>query len=608
MADRPYYFPLMDLSESNQVDWSVSARVLTGYQPNQVIPSYEHNSLWFLGGLWLTYLDYGAARLAEITNTSTATRLVPSRLAYTVGQNVKTLGAAPSSYTVYWLSGYRVQVDDILLVPAGASPLLVPFATAPGRIWLYLSAAISDPTQPLASIRVESVAPATAATPGVGELAIVGVDIDASGDVTGNVYPGVEPEYAVNFDGPVFSFATTVEHTADLTVTTPGILRADQAEIVQLTVGTAAGAPNLTVLAGGAGQESMVVTSNGVNDAISVAGAGAICVDALTDSATNPGIRVRQVGTAPALRAQSTGVSGTAVEATGAGPGAGVEATGGASGNGVTATGGATLGDGVSALATSATGAGVRAVSSNNATSVGVMASTVHVDSYAVQASTAVGNAGSAAVYALGFGDAIAVRASSTNGYGLVVQSDTTSPTRAAVRMVPADADPSTSAQGDIGFNTARSSLGKLRLRDLGGWTSIHNTQRGYVFAFGTTDSGGPLVFGGAAVSPNLSLVQISPEEVGDVLLTGTASITFQGDASACTLSIYDLNTASLVATQSERGADIDLAGNPVRSCVIRAVATLPDTASRTWALVIEATAGTITAYARVIMSVQGVQ
>jgi hypothetical protein len=58
---------------------------------------------------------------------------------------------------------------------------------------------------------------------------------------------------------------------------------------------------------------------------------------------------------------------------------------------------------------------------------------------------------------------------------------------------------------------------------------------------------------------------------------------------------------------QFERAPDIDGGDGRQRSFIIRGIRALPDTATRTFAVVLEATTGTVT-YSNVICSVEGVQ
>jgi hypothetical protein len=194
MAERPITLPLIDRLATNLVDWAASPLQYTGYQPGQVIPSAAHNTTGLLGALWNGYLDYGTVRASDYLDTATTQRWSTTRLAYGLGGDVLGAGGNASTFATYFVGGYRIEIDDGLLRPVGAAPLIQAGATLPGRIWLYLDyGIIDDPAQPIASIRVDTAAAGAAATPGAGELALVGVDVNALGIITGNTYDGADP-------------------------------------------------------------------------------------------------------------------------------------------------------------------------------------------------------------------------------------------------------------------------------------------------------------------------------------------------------------------------------------------------------------------------------
>jgi hypothetical protein len=195
VAERPSLLPLIDTTLSNVIDWANTPYWYTGFAPGQVVPSAPHNTLWLLGALWNGYLDYGTVRTDDYLQSAADQRWSTTQLAYAVGDEVITLGAEVDTYVTYYVGGYRIEVDAGLLRPYGALPLLQPGATLPGRLWIYLDyGVITDPAQPVAAIRVESVAAGVPASPAVGELPLVGVDLNALGVVTGNTYDASDPE------------------------------------------------------------------------------------------------------------------------------------------------------------------------------------------------------------------------------------------------------------------------------------------------------------------------------------------------------------------------------------------------------------------------------
>lgn len=75
----------------------------------------------------------------------------------------------------------------------------------------------------------------------------------------------------------------------------------------------------------------------------------------------------------------------------------------------------------------------------------------VTATSHAITGTSSVGNG----VTGNSTGTAAAVKSLATNGYGVIAESDTTSPARAALRLVPQDSNPSTIAEGAIYYNDA---------------------------------------------------------------------------------------------------------------------------------------------------------
>jgi hypothetical protein len=149
-----------------------------------------------------------------------------------------------------------------------------------------------------------------------------------------------------------------------------------------------------------------------------------------------------------------TGSGANGVEGGGDGAGYGGNFTGGATGSGLLGTGGSTSGNGVEGTGT---GSGDGGVFTGGATDGdGVVAA---------------GTGNGDGVTASGAGTGAGVRAIGANGYGVIAQSDTTSPQKSALRLVPQDADPSVSPQtGDTLYN---STTNEIRWRDNVGWKTI---------------------------------------------------------------------------------------------------------------------------------------
>jgi hypothetical protein len=200
MAYRPAILPTIDRNNTNTIDWALSPLQYSGYQPGQVVPSAPHNTLWRLGSEWLGYLDYGTLRASDYLDTTIAQRWSATRLAYALGQEIDVDGAQVTSYATYFVGGFRIEIDHGLLRTFGASPLLMTSATLPGRVWLYLDhGVIADPGQPVAMIRIVSMDVGALPEPNAGEIALVGVDVDANGKVTGNTYADEDPALGITY-------------------------------------------------------------------------------------------------------------------------------------------------------------------------------------------------------------------------------------------------------------------------------------------------------------------------------------------------------------------------------------------------------------------------
>lgn len=200
MPNRPAILPTIDRNDTNTVDWALSTLQYTGFAPGQVVPSAPHNTLWRLGAEWNGYLDYGTLRTSDYMDPKTVQRWSPTRLAYQVGAEIDVNGAIVTNYATYFAGGYRIEIDDSLLRPVGASPLLMTSATLPGRVWVYLDyGVIALPAQPVAMVRLVSMDVGAPPEPNPGEIVLVGVDVDFQGKVTGNVYPDSDPPVGVTY-------------------------------------------------------------------------------------------------------------------------------------------------------------------------------------------------------------------------------------------------------------------------------------------------------------------------------------------------------------------------------------------------------------------------
>jgi hypothetical protein len=156
--------------------------------------------------------------------------------------------------------------------------------------------------------------------------------------------------------------------------------------------------------------------------------------------------------TGDAISAANSG-SGYAISATGGAGKAAISATGGSAAAAISATGGATSGNGAEATGGAPNGHGV--VGYGTGTGYGVIGSVT---------------AGTAGVYGVAT-SGIGVIGESLSSYACVCSADTTSPVRAALRLIPQDAEPSSPQEGDVYYN---STTHKLQVRTNAGWVDLH--------------------------------------------------------------------------------------------------------------------------------------
>jgi hypothetical protein len=618
---RPTDFPFIDLLETNQIDWRLSPKRFTGMQAGTPVKSDENNTLFFLNSMWGVYADYGQPHLVDFTDTTTTTRLSTTKLDYNVGDDIKTgAGAVPTSTPVYFLNGCRIDVDEALLSAASAWPLLLPDLAYPRRVWIYLDANLSYPSQPAALIRVEDVAPATAATPGANEIAIAGVDTDANGLITAVVYPAVEPEYQFIFAGPVFTFTTDVTHSADVTCSSglavEGTINAFSQSGTLLVNGTALIAGDTTI----AGQLDMDgnpianVSTLDTTGNVSIGGdldmdGGAISnvttltasstgasIDATSSAAANAAVLAVNSSTGPGLRGVSTG--GPGVRAESASASAAVIGINSGSGPGLSGTGGSASA-GVSGTASAAAQPGVFGTGFNGAASHGVVGTATNTSSYGVQGNAAASATTSGAgVRADGTGDAPGLWSVATNGHAALLTSDTSSPTRAVLRITPQDSDPSTTGVGDVLINSSR--LNMIRHHDGSIYRSVHSSAAGFVFGFSTIATGSNI-----NTSGNICAVTITPETTGTVIVTVTGWWSGGADATNMAVILKDTTAPATIVTTQLFVAQATAGAARWKPFTVRYPYTLPSAATRSFAVELDVSA--LTNWEGVFLTVEGV-
>jgi hypothetical protein len=625
MAARPPIYPFIDLTGSNiDTNYANNPLTQTGFSTGVVIPSREHNTLWLLGSLWLAYLDYNTNRLSDAIDGATPQQWSTDKLAYTVGASVLVVGANVSTFGTYMFEGYRIQTSDAILVPAGASPLLLPFATTPGRIWVYADVSLigngSPPFVPVATIRVESVGPADPETPGANELALVGVDIDASGFVTGNTYPASEPVDALIYNTRrqiwegladfLDSVSITTTTNTGLTVTSVNVA-GNNAAIISADAGAAMLLQNVSAT------DATVTIENPIGTALVTTGDVALGGDLVVDDDI----------TAYTVLAYNGLFSGTIVRAYGdiisysnlyvsydgsfggdvlIGGGL-LSALGIATGGyltvdeDVTLCGGAgnftctigtsnldTLTSAATATFSSAvnlcTGVGnfTLTIGTSSADTMTVLASPTFSSPVAVATTTA-----TTSLQVTNGSTGPALGAVAGAHYAATFTNDATAPARAVVNFFPQDADPTTPAQGDWLHNLSRA-LGVFRYRNSSAWQSVHGSSKGYLYAAEMAADQIALI----GASAELCRCTITPEEVGDVVLEATFFWEPGADTTTIDIVIRDDTAASNLVQRQIRAKDVDGAGARGETVCCRIVYTLPSvTANREFVIVVQTSA-----------------
>jgi hypothetical protein len=218
-----------------------------------------------------------------------------------------------------------------------------------------------------------------------------------------------------------------------------------------------------------------------------------------------------------------------------------------------------------------------------------------HVGADGLRAATAAAALSTAAALrAVAQGDSVGLVITAADGYGATIQSDTTSPVRAAMRCVPQDADPSSPQQGDLLFNSARNKWRTYTTQ----LESLHSSPKGQIQAFASA------VDGATINSGNLATVQITPEQTGTVLITATGAFSMPGAADSFQFLLLDLTVPVTVQTVT---VPVSVAGE-LQTQTVRAVYTLPNTASRQFAFAINGNGATVVTRSACVLSVMGVQ
>jgi hypothetical protein len=135
--------------------------------------------------------------------------------------------------------------------------------------------------------------------------------------------------------------------------------------------------------------------------------------------------------------------------------------------------------------------------------------------------SGASGTTSAGGVYGVGQGDAPGIRSNAADGHGVVAQSDTTSPARSALHIVPQSADPTTLADGNVWMS---STFTDFRYRINATTRSVWGTPGGQIWGAQTGQTG---TNNSAGVYTTLCTVTLSgsgsPLRTGDVMITASA-------------------------------------------------------------------------------------
>lgn len=329
---------------------------------------------------------------------------------------------------------------------------------------------------------------------------------------------------------------------------------------------------------GGAGQQgARILAGTGGAGGLEVQGSDSGSIAAITaigGSGTSTGSGVYGQGGAGGGR----GVFGLGtvnqpgVEGSGNGTGAGLKGTGGATGPGVSASGGSTSGPGVTAVGggnvagvigsgkAGTTGRGVQGNGGDGGGDgvygegggggrgvVGVGGSgggaggsfTAGADSaYGLDGlTTATATGGVAAVRGIAQGDA----------YGVVAQADTTTPARAALRIVPQNADPSSPAAGDLMYNSATN---EFRARNNTAWRTVWTTPDGLTFDYDEVASYALTATSWTAISS----ITLSAPRAGFAIVW-VSLVVDENTAVSCDLRVR--NTTKATTYWSQTGVDV---------------------------------------------------
>jgi hypothetical protein len=204
-----------------------------------------------------------------------------------------------------------------------------------------------------------------------------------------------------------------------------------------------------------------------------------------------------------------------------------------------------------------------------------------------------------AGVRAEALGDGVALSALAVNGNAGRFETDTSSPARSPVVIVAVDADPTTVQAGAIFPNASR---GKFRIHNGVEYQSLHSSAKGNLFEPSSVSTGSNV-----ATSGDIGDVTITPEQVGNVIITVTGFWKGSTDTTQMTVLLKDITGAvTVLTTQILVAQDRDGDGQDrTMPFTVRFPYTLPSAASRLFRYRLNFSA--LVNWYDVFMTVQGV-
>jgi hypothetical protein len=413
----------------------------------------------------------------------------------------------------------------------------------------------------------------------LGDVAITGITMGGNLDMDGN-----------SITSCLDVGTATIATTGDVSI--GGNLDLTSGSISNVTTLSTSG--NVSI--GGA----LDMTSGAISNATTVACVGLTATQASAGTAAITA--TNSLG--PAISGVSSSAAlGPGVDGQSASSYAGVTGSNSSTGPGVKGTGGSAAA-GVDGLATVASQPGVKGTGAAAAGSNGVTGVAINTASYGVAGTaSAAATTSGAGVRADGLGNAPALWAVAVDGHAALLTSDTSSPTRAALRITPQDSDPSSTGVGDILINS--SLLNKIRHHNGSDYLSVHSSSKGFIWVVGASASS-TLTSGN---SIDLSTTVIIPEVVGTVLVCARGYLSWAVDGASTSILVRD-DTAGVTINGGGSGwVEYPNVGAVARghSFIAEVPYTLPSAATRTFKVRLTAAVGTTT-YTDVTVSVTGVQ